>query len=103
MLMGQETLYSISPLIFCGVAELGGAVGAGSFLGLDVEVCTAEPADGLSSSLELVAAGALPPVSTGMGAKPEQQKNIIKYWESFVTTTKSSATHTDTRMKKDSL
>jgi len=78
--MGQETLYSISPFIFCGgVAELGGAVGAGSSLGLDVEVCTAEPADGPSSSLELVAAGALPLVSPGMGAKPEQQKNIIKY------------------------
>ena len=79
MLVGQDTLYSISPFIFCGVAELGGAVGAGSSLGLDDEVCTAQPADGPSSSLEFVAVGALPTVSTGMGAKPEQGKNIIKY------------------------
>jgi hypothetical protein len=79
MLMGEETLYSISPFIFCGGAELDGAVGAGSSLGLDVEVCTAQPADDPRSSPELVAAGALPPVSTGMGAKPEQEKNIIKY------------------------
>ena len=73
MLMGQETLYSISPLIFCGVAGLGWAVGAGSSLCLGAEGCTAEAADAASSSLELVAVGALPPVSTGMGAKPKKK------------------------------
>jgi hypothetical protein len=66
-----------SPFIFCGAAEPDsvGAVGAGFSLRIGVGVVTAGAGDGAGSSLGLVAVGALPPPSTGMGPKPEQQNN----------------------------